>query len=136
MIDLRLARTRWHPTLAMRADWLHLVTVLALAGVVLALASTCARPPQWRAELERVGIRFISAKELKSMMDRSDDFVLVDPRDEVHYDRGHIRGALSIPAEDKPLGDVDVRQPKRLLYPERLPVDRDRPLVFYCGGPT
>ena len=120
----------------MRADRLHLLTVLALVGVVLALAPTCAKPPPWRAELERVGIRFISAKELKSMMDRGADFVLVDARDAEHYDRGHIRGALYIPAEDKPLGDLDVRQPKRLLYPERLPADRDRPLVFYCGGTT
>ena len=120
----------------MRADRLHLLTVLVLAGMVLALAPTCAKPPQWRAELERVGIRFVSAKELKAMMDHGDDFVLVDARAEVHYERGHIRGAISIPAEDKPLRDVDVRQPKRLLYPERLPADRDRPLVFYCGGTT
>lgn len=124
------------PALAMRADRLHLLTVLALAGVVLAMAPTCAKPPPWRAELERVGIRFVSATELNAMMDRGDAFVLVDARDEVHYDRGHIRGAISIPAEDKPLRDVDVRRPKWLLYPERLPADRARLLVFYCGGPT
>jgi len=120
----------------MSADRLHLLTVLALAGAILALAPTCAKPPQWRADLERAGIRFISARELKSMMDRGDRFVLVDARDAEHFDRGHIRGALSIPAEDKPLRDVDVRRPKRLLYPERLPADRDSPLVFYCGGTT
>ena len=119
-----------------RIDRLHLLTVLVLAGVILALAPTCAKPPQWRTELERVGIRFISARELKSMMDRRDDFVLVDARDEVHYDRGHIRGAISIPAEDKPLREVDVRQPKWLMYPERLPANRECPLVFYCGGTT
>ena len=124
------------PARAMRADRLHLMTVLALAGVVLAMAPTCAKPRPWRAELERVGIRFVSATELKAMMEHGDDFVLVDARDEVHYDRGHIRGAISIPAEDKPLRDVDVRRPKWLLYPERLPADRARLLVFYCGGPT
>jgi rhodanese-related sulfurtransferase len=136
MVDRGSARPRGLPAPAMRADRLHLLTVLVLAGVVLALAPTCAKPPQWRADLERVGIRFISARELKSMMDHNDDFVLVDARDAEHYDRGHIRGAVSIPAEDKPLRDVDVRQPKRLLYPERLPADRDRSLVFYCGGTT
>jgi rhodanese-related sulfurtransferase len=120
----------------MRADGLRLLAVVALAGVVLALAPTGAKPPQWRAELERVGIRFVSARELRAMMDRDDDFVVVDARDEVHYDRGHIRGAISIPAEDKPLRDVDARRPKRLLYPERLPADRDRLIVFYCGGTT
>jgi rhodanese-related sulfurtransferase len=119
-----------------RTERLHLLAVLILAGVVLALTPTCAKPPQWRAELERVGIRFISARELGAMMDRGDDLVLVDARDEVHYNRGHIRGAISVPAEDKPLRDVDVRRPKRLLYPERLPSDRGRLLVFYCGGTT
>jgi hypothetical protein len=98
------------PALAMRADRLHLLTVLALAGAVLAMAPTCAKPPPWRAGLERVGIRFVSATELKAMMEHGDDFVLVDARDEVHYDRGHIRGAISIPADDKPLRDVDVRR--------------------------
>ena len=136
MIDRPFARPRGHHALAMRADRLRLLTVVALAGVVVALAPTCAKPPQWRAELERLGIRFVSANEVKSMMERRDDFVLVDARNAEHYDRGHIRGALSIPAEDKPLRDVDVRLPKRLLYPERLPADRERPLVFYCGGTT
>ena len=136
MINLRSTRARACRALAMRADRLHLLAVLALAGGVLALAPTCAKPPQWRAELERVGIRFVSAKELKAMMDRGADLVLVDARDEVHYNRGHIRGATSIPAEDKPLRDVDVGRPKWLLYPERLPGDRARSLVFYCGGPT
>jgi len=120
----------------MRTDRLHLLTGLALAGAILALAPPCAKIPSWRAELERVGIRFISATELKAMMDRGDEFVLVDARDKVHYDRGHIRDAISIPAEDKPLQELDVRRPKRLLHPERLPADRDRPLVFYCGGIT
>ena len=100
------------------------------------MAPACAKPPPWRAALESVGIRFISAKELKAMMDRGDDLVLVDARDEVHYNRGHIRGAISIPAEDKPLRDVDVSRPKWVLYPERLPRDRGRALIFYCGGPT
>ena len=69
-------------------------------------------------------------------MDRREDFVLVDARDEVWYEAGHIPGAISLPAEDAPLAAVDVNRPKRLLYPERLPADRRRLLVFYCGGTT
>lgn len=70
------------------------------------------------------------------MMDRREPFVLVDARDEVHYRNGRIPGAISIPAEDAPLDAVNIRRSKRLLYPERLPTDRERVLVFYCGGPT
>ena len=111
-----------------------------LAFLLLVLASTVTaclsmRLP-WYRELEAIGIRFITAVEVKGMMDRGELFVLIDARDEVHYQNGHLPGAISIPAEDAPLKAVDARRPKRLLYPERLPVDRTRRLVFYCGGLT
>ena len=92
--------------------------------------------PDWKAPLERAGIRFISAVELHGMMTAGAPLTLVDARDEVHYRHAHLPGAISIPAEDKPLRFVDVRRPKRLLHPERLPTDRSRQLVFYCGGPN
>lgn len=112
---------------------------LALLLLVLAATDTAcltAQPPPWYRELEALGIRFITAPEVKGMMDRGERFVLIDARDEVHYRNGHLPGAIAIPAEDAPLTAVDARCPKRLLYPERLPADRTRPLVFYCGGPT
>ena len=113
---------------------------LALAVLLLAVPSLvaggCAPRADWRRPLEAVGIRFISARELHGMMQRGERFTLIDARDEVHYRRGHLPGAISIPAEDAPLDSVDLRRPKRLFHPERLPADRSRPLVFYCGGPT
>ena len=111
--------------------------MLAFLLLVLAGATACltAQPP-WYRELEAIGIRFITAPEVKGMMDRGERFVLIDARDEVHYRNGPLPGAISIPAEDAPLRAVDARRPKRLLYPERLPADRTRPLVFYCGGLT
>ena len=108
----------------------------ALVASLILLAAGSAAPPRWRTQLEAAGIRFISAKELTGMMDRGEAFTLVDARDEVFYSRGHFPGAISIPAEDAPLAAVDIRRPKRLLYPERLPADRRVLLVFYCGGPT
>ncbi len=107
-----------------------------IAAVALAILAGCAERPAWRAQLEDAGIRFITARELKAMLDRGDDLALIDARDEVWYRASHIPGAISIPAEDAPLSAVDVARPKRLLHPERLPADRGRLLVFYCGGPT
>jgi len=111
----------------------HALLLLVLAGTATACLS--AQPP-WHGALGAIGIRFITAPELKGMMDRGERFVLIDARDEVHYRNGHLPGAIAIPAEDAPLEAIDARRPKRLLYPERLPADRKRPLVFYCGGPT
>ena len=112
------------------------VARLLAVALVLVAAAGCAARPAWQEQLEGAGIGFISARELKAMMDRREDFVLVDARDEVWFRRGHIPGAISVPAEDAPLEVVNIRRPKRLLYPERLSVDRGRLLVFYCGGPT
>ncbi|HEU4371316.1 MAG TPA: rhodanese-like domain-containing protein [Methylomirabilota bacterium] len=112
----------------------------ALASLLVALValthSGCAIRPDWRADLEAAGIRFISARELHAMLTRGESLTLIDARDEVHYRRGHLPGAISIPAEDASLRLVDLRRPKRLLRPERLPTDRSQLLVFYCGGPT
>jgi len=107
--------------------------LLVLAGT--ATACLTAQPP-WYRELEAIGIRFITAPEVKGMMDRGERFVLIDARDDVHYRNGHLPSAIAIPAEDAPLKALDARRPKRLVYPERLPADRTRPLVFYCGGLT
>ena len=103
--------------------------------VALVLAGSTPKPA-WRAQLEDQGIRFISARELKAMLDLYENLVLVDARDEVWYRAGHIPGAISIPAEDAPLAAVDVSRPKRLAHPERLPSDQGQLLVFYCGGYT
>jgi rhodanese-related sulfurtransferase len=110
--------------------------VLLLLSLVLTAATSLAQQPPWYRQLETAGIRFISAQTLKAMTDRGEAFVLVDARDEVWYQQGHIPGAVSIPAEEAPLQAVDIHRPKRLLYPERLPADRERLVVFYCGGPT
>jgi rhodanese-related sulfurtransferase len=113
-------------------------TVIVTAAVLALtlLSSGAAIRPDWRTPLERAGIRFISARELQGMLARGEPLTLVDARDEVHYRRERLPGAISVPAEDAPLRFVDVRRPKRLLHPERLPADRTRRLVFYCGGPN
>jgi rhodanese-related sulfurtransferase len=111
------------------AGW---VVVLALTVI----AGGAAIRPDWRTPLEDAGIRFISAVDLHAMVQAREPLTLVDARDEIHYRREHLPGAISVPAEDAPLRFVDVRRPKRLLHSERLPVDRARLLVFYCGGPN
>ena len=113
-----------------------------LAGALLLAVAACAAipgsapPPPWYQEVETIGIRLISARELKGMLDSGERLVVIDARDEVHYRNGRLPGAISIPAEDAPLMAVDARRPKRLFHPDRLPADRAEPLAFYCGGIT
>jgi rhodanese-related sulfurtransferase len=107
---------------------------IAILVFVASLAGGTSPHPDWRGPLEAVGIRFVSASEVRAMLERGEPLTVVDARDEVHYRRGHLPGAISVPAEDRPLRFIDIRRPKRLLHPERLPADRDAPVVFYCGG--
>lgn len=96
-----------------------------VGAVVLVAAVGCTAPPAWRTQLESVGIRFISARELKVMLDRDELLTLVDAR-----------VPSRSPPKMPPWRPWTIRHPKRLLHPERLPQDRGRVLVFYCGGPT
>jgi rhodanese-related sulfurtransferase len=112
------------------------MTAAALAVALALLSAGAAIRPDWRTPLEGAGIRFISARELHAMLTRGEPLTLVDARDEAHYRRERLPGAISVPAEDMPLRFVDARKPKRLFHAERLPADRARRLVFYCGGPN
>ena len=65
----------------------------------------------------------ISREELKAKLDRRDDFVLVEALAEEHYRRGHLPGAVSIPADRA-----------EELIPRLLP-DKNREVVTYCMNP-
>jgi rhodanese-related sulfurtransferase len=66
----------------------------------------------------------ITREELKAMMDRGDQFTLVETLPEDMYHDKHLPGAINVPTEE-------VRQ----LAPTRLP-DKNADIVVYCGGFT
>ncbi len=66
----------------------------------------------------------ISIEELKQMIDNRADIVIVDSQQKEIYDRGHIRGAISLPWRAE-LSAADVRH-----------VPRTKLIVTYCDcGP-
>jgi rhodanese-related sulfurtransferase len=64
----------------------------------------------------------IKREELKVMLDRGDDFVLVEALPEKYYRRAHLPGAVNLPTER-------VRE----LAPKLLP-DKVMRVVVYCGS--
>jgi predicted sulfurtransferase len=66
----------------------------------------------------------ISVEDVKALMDKGTDFELIDSRPGARYSGGHLPGAISIP----------VCEMQELIG--LLPHDKDKLLVFYCGGPT
>jgi rhodanese-related sulfurtransferase len=69
-------------------------------------------------------VQTVSREDLKAMMDRGDDFVLVETLPEDQYRRAHLPGALNLPPDR-------VRE----KAPELLP-DKEADIVVYCGSPT
>ena len=69
----------------------------------------------------------ITCEELKQMMDRGDDFVLVDTRSvEWGYNTGHLPGAISIPNQPEP----PYTEEWVTMQLEGLP--QDDLIIFYC----
>lgn len=66
----------------------------------------------------------ITHDELKSMLDRQDDFLLLNVLPIDLFDRGHIPGSINIPVES----------PDFLKEVEKLVHDKDEPIVTYCAS--
>lgn len=71
------------------------------------------------------GVTAITPKEMKQLLDGKTDLVLVDSRPAKRYAQSHLPTAISIPVDEFAVKAVEL-----------LPKDKDKPLFFYCGGPT
>jgi rhodanese-related sulfurtransferase len=69
------------------------------------------------------GISGISAGDLKKMLDTKEEFALIDTRPTREYEASHLPTAISVPG--------CARDGHRTLSS----IDKDVPLVFYCGWP-
>ncbi len=71
------------------------------------------------------GVTEIKVEEIHQLISNGMPMTLVDARPESRYDQAHLPEAISIPV------------PKlKKMQAAVLPDDKDKLLVFYCGGPT
>jgi rhodanese-related sulfurtransferase len=97
-----------------RAVLLAMMTLLILSLPVQCKTADVAHP-----ELNR-----IKAEELKQLMDKKSDFILIDSRDSEKYNRERIEGALNIHFDDS--GDPIVRKMSLMALP------MDKLIIVYC----
>ncbi|WP_136797438.1 MULTISPECIES: rhodanese-like domain-containing protein [Desulfosediminicola] len=71
------------------------------------------------------GVTEIKVDEIHELLASATPLTLVDARPLSRYHQAHIPGAISIPV-------AKLKEKKA----EVLPDDKDKLLVFYCGGPT
>jgi len=67
-------------------------------------------------------IKQTSPEKIKSRLDRGDDFLLLDIREDHEWERGHIVRAIHL---GKGIIERDI---------EKLIPSKDREIVLYCGG--
>lgn len=71
------------------------------------------------------GITEIKTAEMQELLTGKGEFLLIDSRPEKRYAQSHLPGAVSITVEQMEAGAASL-----------LPKEKDRLLVFYCGGYT
>jgi hypothetical protein len=67
-------------------------------------------------------IQYITAPEVKNMMENDPRAVVINALSRIEFDGLHITGSINIPVID-------------LRTSTLLPADRTYPLIFYCMGP-
>lgn len=71
------------------------------------------------------GVTEIKVDEMYALVENGTPMTLVDARPESRYNQGHLPDSISIPVPKlKKMGE------------KALPKEKDKLLVFYCGGPT
>ena len=93
-----------------------LVVLLGLIITSLLIESVCAAT---QADIPRISIQ-----ELKKMMDQGVKVTIIDVQPKAIYDKGHIKGAISIPWKSQ------------IALEDVWSLPSDKPIVTYCAcGP-
>jgi rhodanese-related sulfurtransferase len=73
-------------------------------------------------ESKRLQVREISPEETMQKLEKGEDVLVIDTREDHEWERGHVRGATHL---SKGLIERDI---------EGLSPDLDREIILYCGG--
>jgi hypothetical protein len=90
-----------------------------VCGAILMLGLLVFPRPADAEEPSLDGYKEINAFELKQMIDGDAKAVVINVLSEMEYECQHIRGSINIPV-------VKMRQT------DKLPADRQTPLIFHC----
>ena len=96
-----------------------MILMLSFISIIIGSSTTSAKEDVVLPNIPR-----ITVEELRQMVDKGADLVVVDTRDSGSYDAGHIKGAINIYYD--PTSDPTERQMMLIALP------MDKLLVTYC----
>lgn len=82
------------------------------------------------AEAKAGGYKIFTTEELAERSSKDSSLLIVDARHEWEYHTSHIKGAVNFPVERDWRGRI--RKTSALI--NLIGPDKDRTIVFYCGG--
>lgn len=98
------------------------IVSLAIAVLILSISP---KPGDSADKTVHPELPRITAEELKNLIDKKSDFILVDTRDSGSYSREHIKGAINIHFD--PSGDPMMRSLTLMSLP------MDKLIILYCS---
>lgn len=92
--------------------------LIILTCVILTACGNAATNDESKGEI--VMYQQITQKEAKSIMDSTEDYILLDVREQDEFDEGHIPGAILLPYTE-----IDEKA-------EKILPDKDKLILVYC----
>ena len=104
---------------------------LFLAPLVLVSAAWAqAAPP---TPVAAAGVEVVSPEQAQGLIGKAAFF---DMRSAVNYGKGHVRGAIALPYDQKSELAENFDASKDRFDTAKLPADKSAPIVFYSDGPS
>ncbi len=81
------------------------------------------------------GVKVVSVEEVKALLNNK-SIKIFDMRSAINYGKGHLPGAVALPYKENSEFKADFDASKDSLDMNKLPADKNVPLLFYSDGPT
>ena len=108
----------------------NMMRVIGLAVLACASAVAFATPETPRGAK---GVEVISVEQGNALVGKAAFF---DMRSAINYGKGHIKGAVALPYDQKSDTTESFDASKDRFNMAKLPPDKSKPIVFYSDGPT
>lgn len=105
----------------------------ALVSAVLANVSLVALAQETLTPTKLAGVEIISVERAKALLGKAQFF---DMRSAVNYGKGHLKGAVATPYDNKSENAENFDAGKDKFDMTKLPTDKNADIVFYSDSPT
>ena len=105
----------------------------ALVASLFAIAPLVAVAQETLTPTKLTGVEIVTVDQAKVLLGKAQFF---DMRSAVNYGKGHLKGAIALPYDNKSENAENFDAGKDKFDMTKLPADKTASIVFYSDGPT